>query len=99
MGRRGVPLMKPFEHRCSRLNQSFVVLGKESNRSFVSPDNLSIVQKWAVVAAGFPEFSFGNSRGVCQQRIHQSRLTGTVPAHQRNLFSTSHACRELTNYW
>src|SRR5436190_5953051 len=98
MGRGGIPLMKPIKHCCSWLDQRFVVLGKKSNCSFVSPNNFSVVQEWAVVAAGLTQFSFRNGRGVSQKRIHQSCLTCAVPAHQGDFLSTGHACGELSNY-
>src|SRR6266853_290230 len=40
-----LPLMKPLESRHARLDQRFVVLGKISNRRFVTPDNLSVGEK------------------------------------------------------
>src|SRR5216684_3873329 len=43
---------------CPWLDQRFVVLSKVSNRGLVPPDDLSVVQEWAVVAAGLAQFCF-----------------------------------------
>ena len=51
-----VPTMQPLEHGHALLDQELVVLREIADGSFMSPDNLAVVNKRAIVAAGGAKF-------------------------------------------
>jgi hypothetical protein len=58
--------MQPLESRHAGLDERFVVLGKISHRSFMTPDHFSARQELSVISAGLAQFSFWNRRRVRQ---------------------------------
>src|SRR5579872_367115 len=89
--------MQPFQSRGAILDQASMILREIADGSLVSPDNLTGVDEWSVVAACLTKFRIRSRRRIRQQGIHQRGLARPVTSHERDLLAAGNARSEVAN--
>ncbi len=74
-----------------------MILREVSNRSFVSPGDLALVDERPVITASLAQFGVGRRRRIRQQGIQQRGLPCAVAAHQSDFFAADNAGGEVLN--